>query len=67
VDWSFLAMPIRGLKRSLHRSYSNEAAKAVPFQRATELRSSTGCHLAKVSLEGLLNPQNCQREREREM
>jgi hypothetical protein len=56
VDWSFLAMPIRGLKRSLHRSYSNEAAKAVPFQRATELRSSTGCHLAKVSLEGLLNP-----------
>jgi hypothetical protein len=39
-----------------------------PFPSEGQLssRSHTSCHLAKVSLEGLLNPLNRERERERE-
>jgi hypothetical protein len=55
VYWGFPEMPIRGLKRSLHCSHSNLSS-----------RLHASCHLAKVSMEGLLNPQKHQRERERE-
>jgi hypothetical protein len=61
----FPAMPIRDLKRFLHCSCSNEAARAIPFRRTTELQVEYWPPSSQSEPRGLTESLK-QRERERE-
>jgi hypothetical protein len=65
MDWGFPATLIRDLKRGLCTIHV-AMGQQEPFPSNGQLSSGlcTGHHLAKVSPEYLLNPQNQERERE---